>query len=81
MNENQQQVPQVVVAARKIDGEFQAVLLVKGEFERTFSGEDLDTVLRNALGAFTSPVYPNDTRVQITFNMSIPNVQPLVEKA
>jgi hypothetical protein len=56
-------------------------LLVKGEFERTFSGEDLDTVLRNALGAFTSPAYPNDTRVQITFNMSIPNVQPLVEKS
>lgn len=74
MNENEQGqgIPQVVVAARKIEGKWESVLLIKGEFERTFTGDDVSDLLKRALAPFTSIEYPDDTRVQVTLNMSIP---------
>lgn len=73
---NESTVPQVMVAARKIEGLWQAVLLIRGEFNRTFIGTDVSKVLHDALGFFTSPEYPDDTRVQVVLNLSIPEVDP-----
>ena len=68
----EQKVPQVLVSCRKLNGVWEAVLIVKGEFERTYRGEDLGDVVTSAIGNFLTFPYSEDTRVQVVMNIVSP---------
>lgn len=68
----EQQVPQVLVTCRKLDGQWEGVLIVRGDFERTYRGDDLATVISSAINTFLSLPYAENTRVQVVMNIVEP---------
>lgn len=71
----QPQVPQVLIAIRKLDGVWESAILVQGNLDRTLTGGSLPDLITRALAQFTEPEMPNDTRLMLTFNMSLPQVE------
>lgn len=70
--EPQNNPPQVLIAGRNVSGNWETVLLINGQFDRTFSGTSLSDVLSRAMTAFTSVTYPDDTRIQVSLSISDP---------
>lgn len=70
--EPQNNPPQVLIAGRNVSGNWETVLLINGQFDRTFSGTSLSDVLSRAMTAFTSVTYPDDTRIQVSLSVSDP---------
>lgn len=74
MNEAQPMpVPQILLTGKKIEGVWESVLLVRGEFEKTVTGGELQDLIVRALGDYLSLGYTDNTRFQVTLQLSVPN--------
>ncbi len=77
----QQQVPQVLIAYRKLDGVWESAILVQGNLDRTLTGGELPDLIQRGLAQFTEAELPENTRLMITLNMSIPQAAASVVRS
>ena len=66
------QVPQVLMAIRKLDGQWECAVLTQGNLERTLTGGNLSDLISRGLAPFSSLDFPDYTRVMLTYNIAIP---------
>jgi hypothetical protein len=73
MNEAQPMpVPQILLTGKKIEGVWESVLLVRGEFEKTVTGGELQDLIARALADYLTLTYPDSTRFQVSMQLSVP---------
>lgn len=65
-------VPQILLTGKKIEGVWESVLLVRGEFEKTVTGGELQDLMARALADYLNLAYPDNTRFQISMQLSVP---------
>lgn len=67
-------VPQVLIAIRRVEGVWECAVLTQGNLDRTLTGGELPDLIARALAPFMDPSFPDDTRVMLTYNISIPGL-------